>query len=496
MEASFTPFRSRWTTRFIACWLFLCASGWLAGCASTRGKGVTDQASDKNAFTNLFESKKKAREIIDPEAGLDEYDAAVVKYEQKEYDAAAGEFKALAKKYYDYPVEEDALFMLAECRFAQKRYAWAQDAYDGLIKKYPSSRHLEKSTRRLYAIGAMWLNGDDNTDTKELIQVSATDVTKPEAVKRKPPPNSVPLVPNLTDKSRPLFDTPGNALKALKSVWLYDPLGPLADDALMLTAVYHIRKGDLRDADHYLQTLRTDYPKSEHTQNAFVVGSHIKLASYQGARYDGRDLVDADDLIHSTLNLFPNVEDREGLEAEIVKIRELGAERSWSRAEYYRHRAKPAGEAIYCETILKEFPESKFAQRAADRLKELGPKYWTGMLDHYPGENSVDSPRVPETSAPQKSSKLKPPVGRAPGGPKSSSPPNRQARPPAKIKEPLEELPETEPRQTSPEDDTDQRYERLPPARQRVDEPDLVEDVFDGGIEQTSANASSGRAKP
>lgn len=487
MEASFIPDHWHLMTRLTACWLLICAVSGVTGCASTRGKGADSQASSKPIFTNPFAQKKKTREIIDPELGLDEYDLAMAKFEKKEYDEAANDFKAVAKKFYDYPVEEDALFMVAECRFAAKRYGWAQDAYDGLIKKYPSSRYLEKSSRRLYAIGAMWLNGDGNADTKELIQVSATDVTKPESVQRKPIPNSIPLAPNLFDKSRPLFDTPGNALKALKSVWLHDPLGPLADDAVMLTAVYYIRKGNFREADHWLDILRREYPKSEHTQTAFVVGSHIKLASYQGPKYDGRDLVDADDLIHSTLNLFPDVEDREQLQAELVKIHNRGAERNWSRAEYYRHRAKPQSEAIYCEAVLKDFPESEYAKLAAKRLQELGPQYYTGMLSSYPGEKSLDSPKSSKTSP----KTTKPPISRGSEGPQIPPQRSRPSTPPAKTKEPVKAPARAEPRKL-PEEDPNGPYEELPPARQNVDSPEAVEELVGGEIEQTSA----GRARP
>lgn len=488
MEASFKPRRWNRMARLSACGLLLCTLCWVTGCAGMRGKKSDTAVSSQSTFKNLFESRKKTREIIDPEAGLDEYDLAMVKFEEKKYDEAANDFKAVAKKFYDYPVEEDALFMVAECRFAAKRYGWAQDGYDGLIKKYPSTRYLEKSTRRLYAIGAMWLNGDGSSDTKELIQVSATDVTQPESVERKPMVHSVPLAPNFFDKSRPLFDTPGNALKALKSVWLHDPLGPLADDAVMLTAVYHIRKGNLREADHYLDVLRREYPKSEHTQTAFVVGSHIKLASYQGPRYDGRDLVDADDLIHSTLNLFPDVEDREQLQAELVKIHNRGAERNWSRAEYYRHRDKPQSEAIYCEAILKDFPESEFAKLAAERLQELGPQYYTGMLDNYPGEKSLDSPKAnPKTSRPSTS--------RGSQGPQFPPQRSRQATPPAKVNDPAKKPSRTEPRKL-PEEDLNGPYEELPPARQGVDSPDVADESLNGEIEQTSANAPVGRARP
>lgn len=467
MDAS--PYAPRYCSpaRIATCWLLVCALGWGAGCASTQGKGVT-QANKEPFFKNPL-AKKKAREIVDPDAGFPEYDAAMARFEKKEYQAAAKEFKAIAKKYYDYPVEEDAMYMVGECYYADQRYAWAQDEFDGLIKKFPSSRYVEKSTRRLYTIAAIWLNGDGSTKTDELIQVSSTDVTEPEKVQRKPIPHALPLVPNFFDKTRPTFDTPGNARKALKSVWLNDPLGPLADDALMMTAVYHIRKNQLRDADHYLDVLRREYPKSEHTQAAFVVGSHIKQVSYQGPRYDGRDLVDADDLIHSTLNLFPNIAEKEELQAQLVKIKDRGAERNWSRAEYYRHRQKPQGEAIYLESILKDFSDSSYAERAAQRLKELGPQYWTGMLEHYPDENSLETSKSPkETPRPLARPKLQVPKGK-PEGPQF--PQKREAKPPAKILPPEEELPATQPKTEEPSDS----YEELPPAKSSVDQPELVE---------------------
>lgn len=465
-------------------WLVVlsCALTLGTGCATGRSSSAGKTA-ESSFFKNPFANKPR-REVIDPEAGLEEYDAAVAKYEKKDYDGAVADFKTIAKKYYDYPVEEDSMFMIAECRFAQKRYAWAQDAYDGLIKKYPSTRYLEKSTRRLYAIGATWLNGDGNEKTDELMQVSATDVKDPQAVQRKPMAKSIPLVPNLFDKTRPTFDTSGNALKALKSVWLHDPLGPLADDAVMLTAIYYIRQENYREADHYMDILRREYPKSEYTQTAFVVGSHIKLANYQGPKYDGRDLIEADDLIHSTLNLFPNVEDREGLQGELVKIRDRGAERYWARAEYYKGRMKPQAEAIYCETIINQFPDSEYSNKARARLQALGPKYWTGMLDEYPNSKPSSSTsgnrkfQLPAVPKPKPAIKKSQPAT-APKSGDSDEPqfPKRQTRP------------------WQPESPSDSDGE-TPPARTKVDTPEFVEGEFQGGIEQTSGQDSVGRARP
>lgn len=495
MEASNQLHNHLSLSRYLACWLLVCAVGGSVGCSTTTRRD-TAKTGGLNQFSNLLHHKQKAREIIDPEAGLDEYDAAMVKFEKKQYDEAAQDFKAIAKKFYDYPVEEDALFMVAECRFAAKRYAWAQDAYDGLIKKYQSTRYLEKATKRLYAIGAIWLNGEENTDTTELVQVSASDVREPKTVQRKPVPYSTPLVPNMFDKSRPLFDTQGNALKALKSVWLHDPLGPLADDAIMLTAVYHIRKGHLRDADHYLNVLRTEYPKSEFTKTAFVVGSHVKLASYQGPRYDGRELVDADDLIHSTLNLFPDIDEREALKNELLKIREQGAERYWSQAQYYHHRDKPQAEAIYCERVIKEFPDSKFSELARKRLQTLGPKYWTGMLPTYPGERTLDSEKPASSGKSRVDGAPRPKlpaVGPRANQPKSQ-PPKGKLIPPRRIQGEPEELPNTEPKQM-PAEDSDRPYEESSPGRVPVDDPGIADESSDGNVQRASSNSANGRVK-
>ena len=143
-------------------------------------------------------------------------------------------------------------------------------------------------------------------------------------------------------------------------------------------------------------------------------------------------------MIHSTLNLFPNIEDKEGLQTELVKIRDRGAERNWSRSEYYRHRQKPQSEAIYLECILKDFPDSVWAEKAANRLKELGPK-------------SLDTPKSSQ-AAPQDPAKSKPQTpARAPVGPQFPKKRSPKSAPPAKI--PADgEFPAAEPNSSEPGD--------------------------------------------
>src|SRR5690606_41681136 len=59
-----------------------------------------------------------------------------------------------------------------------------------------------------------------------------------------------------------------SAIQSLKTIWMNDPTGPLADDALMLTATYYLRKGDFLEADHFFTILREEFPKSPHLQRS------------------------------------------------------------------------------------------------------------------------------------------------------------------------------------------------------------------------------------
>ncbi len=102
-----------------------------------------------------------------------------------------------------------------------------------------------------------------------------------------------------------MFDTDGRALQALRSIWLHDTTGPLADDALMLSANYHLRTGDFTESARLYKLLREQYPDSKHFENAFMLGSHVTLASYQGPSYDGKSLDEATKLKEAALRIFP-----------------------------------------------------------------------------------------------------------------------------------------------------------------------------------------------
>ncbi|MEW4528519.1 tetratricopeptide repeat protein [Maioricimonas sp. JC845] len=282
---------------------------------------------------------------------------------------------------YGDPLEEDALFMLAECQFAQRRYPYAQDSYDDLLNRYPSTRHLDAVTRRLFRISQYWLGFSEDalaaaekSEIEMAEHVATLDETDTNALPKRRP-SAMAVVPNVADRSRPVFDAEGRAIQALRSIWLHDAAGPLADDALMLSANHYLQKGDYIEAARYYRLVREQYPDSPHFKHAYILGSHVTLASYSGPEYDGATLEQAKDLKQTATRLFPDLseEERKRLQAELATISEQEIAREWAKVEFYRRKNQPESVSLYCYLIINRYPDSKYAEMARRMLEEQQP---------------------------------------------------------------------------------------------------------------------------
>lgn len=357
------------------------------------------------AFQRVDENSPEYLAQLDAEtqAARAEFEKAAELYEQEQYRQAEKAARRIAKKFKETPVREEALFLAAEALYAQQEFADAQDTYAELLEDYPSTRYLDRVTRRLFEIARTWLGFPDVATTSEIQMVSfeedanrpISELTPKESQTSSDPTYSIPVLPNFHDSTRPIFDTPGRALQALKSIWLNDPTGPLADDALMLTASHYLRKGDYVEADRYFSILREEYPKSDHLQDAFILGSHVKLMSYQGAVYDRTNLDEARSLKESALRLFPENNDRKRLEAELAAIAEAQARRDWEMVQFYQRKRRPKAVAVYCMQILERHPRSSYADEARRILAELGPEATRGFPGHPGREPLPDLVPVP-----------------------------------------------------------------------------------------------------
>jgi outer membrane protein assembly factor BamD (BamD/ComL family) len=354
-----------------------------SGCTSM----LLDKKVDvKNIFGPIGRKAREAVEISErdplaPMEGIEELDAARKLYDEQKYSEALAGFQKVAKKYKDKPIEEEAMFMVAESYFRMQQYPAAQDAYDELFKKYPSTKFLEQSTQHLFEIALYWLDSPKPATEVELAHFSRDDSeTRLEDIPEARVPYVFPLTPNLFDRSRPLFDTQGRAMQALRSVWMNDPTGPLADKALMITATHHLRKGDFQEADHYFATIREQYADRKTAASAYVLGQHASYNSYQGSKYDGKQLDEARKLTDSALRMYPDLPQANKLKKDLKRMKQESSERDWEKVQFYKKRGENDAVAVYCEYILRDYPDSPRAADARKLLLELGPDYAKGIL--------------------------------------------------------------------------------------------------------------------
>jgi outer membrane protein assembly factor BamD (BamD/ComL family) len=355
------------------------------------------QGPEERRLRNLFWMQKQTTaadesDSLKPLVGTEDYLAATDLYKDDQFEEAQAAFKNVAKKYKKSEIREDALFMQAESAFQRKHYAKAHDIYGTLLKEYPSTRHLDVVSERLFKIGKIWLDFPEIAKIGEIQQVNFEDPRHKLPAEVPTKINKTPIfVPNFRDKTRPLFDTPGNGVAALQAIWMNDPTGPLADDAMMLAASYHARRGNYIEADRYFRMLRETFPNSPHLQEAFLLGSHVKLMSYQGADYDDKSLFDAQALKESTLRMYPNIPDADRLKEELARIEEAKAEREWKSVEFWTKKRNPRATAVMCHQLISHFPDSRYADKAREKLVALGPEYASGANLLQP----VDPPSVP-----------------------------------------------------------------------------------------------------
>ncbi|MCL2744383.1 MAG: hypothetical protein FWE67_11085 [Planctomycetaceae bacterium] len=268
---------------------------------------------------------------------------------------AAKQFKEAARRAPDSVIEEDALHLAGECYFFADKYASALTMYQKLTIKYHHSKHIDNAVRRLFKIARYW-EAEDRRGASSV---------------------------NMTDKTRPTFDTFGYAKKAYETIYINDPNGPVSDDAVMALACAYLAKGRYQGdvcfekAAYYFQFLRENYPLSKHIAKAHEYELTARSRAYLGADYNGKTLDEAGKLADVTLRQF-NAELGTEEKREVLALKEelivKQAEREWTLGQYYDKKKYYRSAILYYEKLLDKYPQTEFAEKARNRLEKIKDK--------------------------------------------------------------------------------------------------------------------------
>ena len=331
------------------------------------GKGIqhlTGTAPDQDQAKKLY---------LEAEAQFREASAAPEGKRDALYSAAGEKYRLASIRWPDSALEQDALFMAGESYFFADRLTKANEFYEKLAKKHENSRHSDQLNARRFAIAQYWLELD----------------------KAKP---LWSLQYNMSDKTRPGFDTFGNAVRLYDKIRLHDPTGKLADDATLAAANAHFVAGRYMDAAEFYDDLRRTFPGSEHQFRAHFLGLKAKLLSYQGPHYDGAALDDAEKLITQIRRQFKAEaqQEEEFIKLAYAEVRFKKAEREWKMASYYDARAEYGGARQYYNLIVKDYGDTPFSDKARTRLEEIKdlpdvpPQIAPALVNLFPAANRRD----------------------------------------------------------------------------------------------------------
>ncbi len=259
--------------------------------------------------------------------------------------AVADKFSKAAEYWPGSATEMDALFMAGEASFFADHYWDATRHYEKLVKSYPNNRYLDTVDARRFAIARYWLQLHEEN---------------PEHV----------LYANFINETRPWRDVRGHALRQYEKIRLDDPTGKLADDATLAVANAHFKARRFLKADESYTDLRKTYPRSEHQFSAHYLGLKAKLESYLGPDYSGSALEEGEKLIKQMRRQFPNEaqQEQEFLDRAAAEIRYKQAEKLFFFGRYHDKRGEYRAAARRYQQIASEFPDTPYAQRAAERL--------------------------------------------------------------------------------------------------------------------------------
>ena len=268
---------------------------------------------------------------------------------KKKFMSAGREYVAAARFWPGSSLEEDALMMSAESLFFADLYQKSVNRQAELVKKYPTTRHLDRIDQRRFAIAQFWLDHH---------RKFGTDLTWV----------------NIGDPRRPGTDTFGHAVKLLDRIRFDNPTGKLADDATMLAAVANFEKHNYSEADVLFTDIRQNFPRSEHQFQAHLLGLKCKRELYRGADYDGGVLEESEQIIQQIARLFPeeSADHQEALRTELKEIRLQLAERDYTMAKFFDNREEYGAARVYYELVRNEYHDTNLALESESRLAQIG----------------------------------------------------------------------------------------------------------------------------
>jgi len=311
--------------RWIACLVMLTGSFALAQTKTWEfaGEGLWPQIDAAKASTQPY--------VPVPE--LDRVEKLIKENKNKEAEEACVAWLVAHKSH---PQRDRALYLNAQALYQYGDRIKAFYYCDELLDEFPDSGYYYAALQMQYRIADAYLNGYKRRFFKV-----------------------------------PMFTAYDEAIEMLFRIQNRSPGSPLAERAMLRTADFYFANRDYDFAgDTYAAYVRS-YPRSPEVPRCRLREAISHYAQFRGPRFDAAPLIDAREQFRSLMATDRDLAEEQNVPSLLVQINEDLARKLYLTGDFYRRTHEERGAVYSFKYLLKAFPDSAVAPKAAEALRKM-----------------------------------------------------------------------------------------------------------------------------
>ena len=156
----------------------------------------------------------------------------------------------------------------------------------------------------------------------------------------------------------------------------------IAEYALKTKGDHLFRTGEHELAELEYSRLLREFPRGRYHQYALRRSADAAIAAFRGAEYDDSALIEAQERYEEYHTRYAVAADRAEIAVVLDNIREQRAEKDYLIADYYERTDHLSSAVYYYQTVLRDWPDTLAATKAANRLELLGVQSMASATTH------------------------------------------------------------------------------------------------------------------
>lgn len=152
-----------------------------------------------------------------------------------------------------------------------------------------------------------------------------------------------------------------------------------------------------------LRLVVRDYPGAPERKAAYLALGEMLFNMARQGDGDGRLAQESVDTFEEFKRLYPQAEETEFVDKTLLKLKDIQADRLLGIAKFYDRTGKPDAAARYLNTVVRQYPDSLYAEQSEALLVKLDR---THAAEGFPPDRQVREPVYPVQRIPEQNSPL------------------------------------------------------------------------------------------